>query len=189
MAATSEWGTDRRPAGVILHSLLEQRPIQVYDEDPDGTRTLNATDTEAAREKATAMQARFAEWVWEDPDRAARLTAEYNTRFNALVLRDYTTEGEHLALPGLARTFTPRPHQRAAVARMISEPAVGLFHQVGAGEDRRNGDGGDGAAPVGDGQQTGRGGAEPHARTVLPRMVAAVPAGPGAGRQQRRPRR
>ena len=34
LAATSEWGTDRRPAGVILHNLLEQRPIQVYDEDP-----------------------------------------------------------------------------------------------------------------------------------------------------------
>ena len=26
------------------------------------------------------------------------------------------------------------PHQRAAVARMLSEPAVGLFHQVGAGK-------------------------------------------------------
>jgi N12 class adenine-specific DNA methylase len=26
------------------------------------------------------------------------------------------------------------PHERAAVARMISEPAVGLFHQVGAGK-------------------------------------------------------
>ena len=41
------------------------------------------------------MQERFAEWVWEDPDRAVRLAAEYNRRFNALVLRDYTTEGEH----------------------------------------------------------------------------------------------
>ena len=36
--------------------------------------------------------------------------------------------------PGLARTFQPRPHQRAAVARMLAEPAVGLFHQVGAGK-------------------------------------------------------
>ncbi|HEY7813817.1 MAG TPA: DEAD/DEAH box helicase family protein, partial [Nakamurella sp.] len=134
LQATSEWGTQRRPAGVILHNLLEQRPIEVYDTDPDGKRILNATDTEAAREKAGAMQERFAEWVWEDPDRALRLAGEYNHRFNALVLRDYTTEGENLALPGLARTFTPRPHQRAAAARMISEPAVGLFHQVGAGK-------------------------------------------------------
>ena len=51
-----------------------------------------------------------------------------------LVLRDYSTEGEALSLPGLARTFQPRAHQRAAVARMLAEPAVGLFHQVGAGK-------------------------------------------------------
>ena len=103
LASTSEWGTDRRPAGAILQALLEQRPIQVYDTDQDGKQHLNATDTEAAREKATALQERFAEWVWEDPDRAHRLAGEYNTRFNALVLRDYTTEGEHLALPGLVK--------------------------------------------------------------------------------------
>ena len=30
------------------------------------------------------MQERFAEWVWEDPDRAARLGEEYNRRFNAI---------------------------------------------------------------------------------------------------------
>ncbi|WP_369745826.1 DEAD/DEAH box helicase family protein [Paenarthrobacter sp. AMU7] len=34
----------------------------------------------------------------------------------------------------MAKDFSPRPHQRAAVARMLSEPAVGLFHQVGAGK-------------------------------------------------------
>ncbi|NCD20551.1 MAG: helicase, partial [Actinobacteria bacterium] len=72
--------------------------------------------------------------VWEDPDRAARLAREYNHRFNALVLRDYDPEGTRLRLPGLALSFTPRDHQRAAVARMINEPAVGLFHEVGAGK-------------------------------------------------------
>lgn len=72
--------------------------------------------------------------MWEDPDRGARLLAEYNRRFNSIVLRDYTLEGQRLTLPGLARTFAPRPHQRAAVARMLNEPAVGLFHEVGAGK-------------------------------------------------------
>ena len=38
------------------------------------------------------------------------------------------------ALPGVARTFAPRSHQRAAVARIVAEPAVGLFHEVGAGK-------------------------------------------------------
>ena len=58
----------------------------------------------------------------------------YNERFNSLVLRDYSTAGAQLALPGVARTFAPRPHQRAAVARIVAEPAVGLFHEVGAGK-------------------------------------------------------
>ena len=48
------------------------------------------------------------------------------------MLRDYC--GTALSLPGLARSFTPRPHQLAAVARIIHEPSAGLFHVVGAGK-------------------------------------------------------
>lgn len=59
--------------------------------------------------------------------------AGYNRRFNSIVLRDYTDAGEYLSLPGLAKNFTPRPHQRSAVAR-IAEPSAGLFHEVGAGK-------------------------------------------------------
>lgn len=132
--ATSEWGTARMAAPAILKAVLEQRQVQVTDPLEDGSRVLNPTETEAAREKAGALQERFAEWVWEDPERAERLAGVYNRTFNALVLRDYTTEGQRLTLPGLVRTFTPREHQRTAVARMIAEPAVGLFHEVGAGK-------------------------------------------------------
>ncbi len=134
VAAGEEWGTARMPAPVIVKAVLEQRPVQVTDELDDGRRVMNPTETAAAQEKANLIQERFAEWVWEDPDRAERLLREYNDRFNAIVLRDYSAEGRHLTLPGLARTFTPRNHQRAAVARMINEPAVGLFHEVGAGK-------------------------------------------------------
>ncbi|TFH68133.1 helicase-related protein [Cellulomonas sp. HD19AZ1] len=132
--ATSDWGTARMPAPAILKAVLEQRQIQVTDAVDGGGRVLNPTETEAAREKAGALQERFAEWVWEDPERAERLAATYNRMFNALVLRDYTAEGKRLTLPGLVSTFTPREHQRTAVARMIAEPAVGLFHEVGAGK-------------------------------------------------------
>ncbi len=134
LQATSEWGTQRMPAPAILRATLEQRPIQVTDDTYDGKRVVNPVETAAAVEKAQALQERFADWVWEEPDRASRLLAEYNRRFNSLVLRDYTAEGERLTLPGLARTFAPHPHQRAAVARILNEPAVGLFHQVGAGK-------------------------------------------------------
>ena len=133
VAATTEWGTNRRPIGDLMQSLLSQTKIIVEDRDGDAL-VLNETETEAAREKARALQERFGEWIWEDPQRTARLVDEYNRRFNGLRLRTYDQEGERLTLPGLARTFTPRPHQLSAVARMVSEPAVGLFHQVGAGK-------------------------------------------------------
>ena len=134
IAARSEWGTGRMAAPTIAKALLEQRVVQVTDELDDGRRVVNPVETAAAQEKGEALKQRFADWCWEDPDRAERLLAEYNRRFNSLVLRDYTADGERLSLPGLVRTFMPMPHQRAAVARMLSEPAVGLFHQVGAGK-------------------------------------------------------
>lgn len=138
VAATSTWGTERMSAGEIFKATLEQRRIQVTDPDPNDPegqkRILNPQETAAAHEKAEALQERFSEWVWENPERAAGLVDEYNRRFNSIVLRDYTTEGERLTFPGMVMTKPPRPHQRTAVARMISEPAVGLFHEVGAGK-------------------------------------------------------
>ena len=134
LSATSNWGTQRMPASDILKQVLEQRPVRVTDEGENNRRILNPTETAAAQEKAQLLQERFSEWVWEEPERATRLIDEYNRRFNSIVLRDYTTEGQSLTLPGMAKDFSPRPHQRAAVARMLSEPAVGLFHQVGAGK-------------------------------------------------------
>ena len=48
------------------------------------------------------------------------------------MLRSY--DNAELTLPGLSLAFRPRPHQVAAVARMINEPAVLLAHEVGAGK-------------------------------------------------------
>lgn len=135
--ATSEWGTDRRSAIDIAKALMEQRRIEVKDEVEDGDRTrlvINPVETTAAQEKGELMQQRFSEWVWEEPSRAATLAAEYNRRFNSIVLRDYSSAGDHLTLPGLSSTYVLKPHQRAAVARMLAEPTCGLFHQVGAGK-------------------------------------------------------
>jgi N12 class adenine-specific DNA methylase len=46
--------------------------------------------------------------------------------------REY--DGSHLTLPGSNPAFTLRPHQKAAVWRILQERAVGLFHEVGAGK-------------------------------------------------------
>ncbi len=132
-AATSTWGTGRMSAVAIAQALLQQRPVRVYDLDPSTERrTLNPDATLAAQAKATEINERFAEWLWEEPQRATEHTVLYNRRFNSLVLRSY--DDTTLSLPGLALTFKPHPHQYAAVARIINEPSVGLFHEVGAGK-------------------------------------------------------
>lgn len=138
ITATQHWGTPRRSAGELVATLCEQRPVRVTDtvETPHGTRqVLNVTDTLAAQDKARELAERFSSWVWEDPERARTLARVYNDRFNAVVLRSYDGAGpDTLSLPGLAEGFTPRPHQYAAVARMIAEPGVLLAHDVGAGK-------------------------------------------------------
>jgi N12 class adenine-specific DNA methylase/predicted RNA methylase len=130
--STSRWGTERYPASSVAQALLEQRQIRIYDELPEGGRVLNLAETAAAQAKASELAERFAEWVWEEPTRAVDLARTYNERFNSLVLRSY--DGAQPSLPGLALTFHPHPHQLAAVARIVSEPAVGLYHEVGAGK-------------------------------------------------------
>lgn len=138
VTATEVWGTERYPLPALLEAVMTQKPVIVIDTitDPgDHTRSVaNPTETQAAQDKATALQTRFSEWLWEDPARTDWLVSEYNRRFNSLVLRDYTSAGQALTLPGLAKNFTPREHQRSAVARMLGEHSVGLFHEVGAGK-------------------------------------------------------
>jgi N12 class adenine-specific DNA methylase len=118
----------------VAEALLVQRQIRIYDPHPDDAnrRMFNPTETLAAQEKAAELADRFRQWAWENPERAATLARVYNDTFNAVVLRRY--DGSQLSLPGLALTFHPHEHQRAAVARMVAEPAVGLFHEVGAGK-------------------------------------------------------
>ncbi|MDR1791280.1 MAG: DEAD/DEAH box helicase family protein [Propionibacteriaceae bacterium] len=135
---TELWGTRRKAAHEIFRAMMEQRPIQVTDywKDADGQEheQLNEQETDAATEKAEKLDQAFKEWIWENPERTVRLVREYNRRFNSHVGRDYRTEGERLSLPGLSPMWQPYPHQRDAVARMLAEPSVGLFHQVGAGK-------------------------------------------------------
>ncbi len=132
--ATSDWGTDRRPAHDLFDALVNSREIKVEDKDSTGKPVLNDIETQSANDKADEIRERFSEWVWEDPDRAVELAEQYNRQFNSLVARDYTEEGQRLSLPGLASDFDPHKHQRTAVARIVSEQGVGLFHQVGAGK-------------------------------------------------------
>ena len=127
-----DWGTPRASALSIVVELLNGQLPKVMDELDDGRRVVNQQETLAAQEKAESLQRRFVEWLWSDADRAERLAHFYNDTFNAVRPREY--DGSHLTLPGSNPAFTLRPHQKAAVWRTLQEPAVGLFHEVGAGK-------------------------------------------------------
>ena len=128
---TSQWGTDRKDAVALLQAACNNSPVVVYDEI-DERRVQNEKATLDAREKQEQLLAQFAGWTWQDPARSDRLVEIYNQRFNNHVARSY--DGSHLSLPGLADTFTPRAHQRDAVARILAEPSALLAHEVGAGK-------------------------------------------------------
>ena len=132
VALSSEWGTGRADAVTLLDAALNQRLHTVTDATDDGKRIRNDAETLAARDKQEALTSRFSTWVWEEPERASRLAGRYNELFSSAVLPNH--DGDHLTLPGLARTFTPRPHQRAAVARILTDGRALLAHAVGAGK-------------------------------------------------------
>ncbi|WP_433357720.1 Eco57I restriction-modification methylase domain-containing protein (plasmid) [Microtetraspora malaysiensis] len=130
--ASAVWGTPKRPAPMIAEALLKQQTIKVTT-TIDGVTYPDAEGTIAAQQKAQEMSDRFSEWVWEDEARAEMLARRYNDAFNSIVLRSY--DGVELRLPGMAKgPDWARPHQKAAVARILNEPAVLLAHEVGAGK-------------------------------------------------------
>ncbi len=132
VALSSEWGTSRADAITLLDAALNQRMHTVTDATDDGRRVRNDAETLAARDKQEAIGVRFGEWVWSDPARAERLADRYNELFSSTVLPSH--DGSHLTLPGLAAQFTPRPHQRDSVARILTDGRALLAHAVGAGK-------------------------------------------------------
>jgi len=132
VALSSEWGTARADGITLLDASLNQRLHTVTDATEDGRRVRNDAETLAARDKQELLANRFSEWVWEDPDRATRLADRYNELFSSTVLPAH--DGAHLTLPGLAGSFTPRRHQRDAVARILTDGRSLLAHAVGAGK-------------------------------------------------------
>jgi N12 class adenine-specific DNA methylase len=132
VALSSEWGTSRADAVTLLDAALNQRLHTVTDATEDGRRVRNDAETLAARDKQEALITRFSAWVWEEPNRSEHLAGRYNELFSSTVLP--THDGSYLTLPGLTGTFTPRSHQRAAVARILTDGRALLAHAVGAGK-------------------------------------------------------
>ena len=133
VANTTEWGTDRRGALDLVEDALNLRTPTVYDFDAEKERdVVNGPATEAARDKQEKIKERFKTWIWQSDERRERLVRHYNEAFNNVHLR--TFNGDHLTLPGASPAITLRPHQKAAVWRILQTPNCLLAHVVGAGK-------------------------------------------------------
>lgn len=131
------FGVDKRSPADLLESMMNNAPVTITKRiDVDGiersVRDVQATTL--AREKCEAIQRAFSQWIVADRDRAGRIEAEYNARFNSHVSPDYSAQGQALALDGLSPNFIPHAYQREATARIVNEPTVLLDHVVGAGK-------------------------------------------------------
>ncbi|MEV6404120.1 UvrD-helicase domain-containing protein [Streptomyces bobili] len=141
-ASTVIYGTEKRTAIDLAQRLLCNKTILVSPPslEEDATRAdvqagkrWAANETEKAQAKAEEMNRLFADWLWNDPPRAAALLRAYNERFNSWL--EYPGDGSHLQLPGLSDRYTLRPHQKQAIARAIVDPGGSFFdHTVGFGK-------------------------------------------------------
>ena len=134
---TQTWGTARKSFLDLIDSMMGSRTIKVNDtiENADGKKVsvVNEAETEAANEKARAIQKEFEDWIWKDEDRRTMLARLYNETFNAIVNPKY--DGSHLSVNGINADYSLRPHQANAVHRIISSGGNTLLaHRVGAGK-------------------------------------------------------
>lgn len=140
-AQSAKFGTEKRNPFQLLEDCLNNSLIRVTKDDPSGAtdaqgRPKKVTDAEgtfAAIAKAGEIRKAWETWVWSDEARAERLCKRYNRRFNTLVTK--TVDGSYLTLPDSAADVTLAPHQKDAVARILSaQEGTLVAHVVGAGK-------------------------------------------------------
>ena len=134
VAATTEWGTDRSNAFELTSDALNLQPTILWYTDSENRRKKDVEATLEANDKRQDLEERFSEWVWENPERASRLEAKFNERFNSTVLTKW--DGSRMGeLPGLSPAFTPHKHQIDAVWRVMgTDTSTLLPHKVGSGK-------------------------------------------------------
>ena len=122
--AARTYGTEDRNPFQLLEACLDNAQITVTKDSPTETtasgkpkRVKDQKATMAAIEKANAIRDAWNQWVFKDPDRAQRLTALYNRRFNGM--RPRHVDGSYLTTPGITHGVALRPHQKDAVARAL----------------------------------------------------------------------
>ena len=131
-AVTARWETDRVNAHSLVEAALNGTSVTVRDSDGDGNSWVNEAATAEASDMISQIREEWDRWAFEDPDRSARLCDEYTNRYRSHVPRDYTQAP--IDPQGLRSDFRLRPHQEAAIARILQSGDSLLAHPVGAGK-------------------------------------------------------
>ncbi|MBC1925552.1 SNF2-related protein [Listeria innocua] len=130
------YNTKRVEVAYLLEKSLNQQFITVRDKviNSDGKERwiFNAKETILAQEKQTLLQEAFKRYIENHPEHRKTLETRYNLSQNCIVLRQY--DGSHLTFDSLNQNIELRPHQKDAVARIVSEQRGLLAHVVGSGK-------------------------------------------------------
>jgi len=138
VAAKSTYGTPRLTALYILERTLNMKTVCVTDEVSCTTnktgkkRVINQPETVAALEKQKKLIDAFQKWVWQDPDRKAKLEMIFENNFGCVRKRHF--DGSFLTFPNMNPGVTLYPYQKNAVARILFSPNTLLAHDVGSGK-------------------------------------------------------
>ncbi len=137
--ARNQWGTRDKDAFALIECALNnQSPVvrrKVYIMKDGEQKEVSRKDPDAsllAAEMMKKIEERFAEWLWEDPERTSRVVNQYNNEFNCLVAREF--DGSHITIDGIAPWFVPYAHQLQFVARAVATRASLCGLPVGAGK-------------------------------------------------------
>jgi len=130
-AAAVAAGTDYVPFAAIMNYALNGGSPKVV-ELVDGKETVNKQATQDAQAKIQEVKDKFADWVWNDPERRQRLHRYYNDNFNNI--RDVEFDGSHLTFPGMNPAFKMRDIQRNFVWRVLTTGRGLAAHEVGTGK-------------------------------------------------------
>lgn len=131
----SEYGTAKLGATDILLLIMNSRAPEVKKTilvDDVERSVTDEEQTEAARQCADKIRAKWDSWVWENGARTDDLAGIYNEKFNRIVERKY--DGSHLTFPGMSPLVTLLSHQKSGVWRGLQDRVLLLDQVVGAGK-------------------------------------------------------
>lgn len=132
--AETRWGSNRATVPEVINAVLHGRTITIRDKHPDGSSSLNQTETDAANVKVEAVKEEWRRWIWQDQARRQEIAALYNDTFNTDVPRAY--DGSHLSFRGKVSddVIRLRPSQVNFVWRVLQSSTALADHIVGAGK-------------------------------------------------------